>query len=190
MKILVACEYSGIVSEAFRNKGHEVWSCDILESEKNNDWHIKGDVLEVLNDGWDMMIAHPPCTYLANSGVRWLYRDIDRWPKMFEGAEFFKRLMNAPINKKVIENPIMHKYAKSIIGKGHTQLIQPWHMGDNESKAICLWIEGLNKLEKIVHDKPLNLEQRVWKMPPSPERQKERSRFFKGVAKAMADQWG
>ena len=143
MRILIACEESGVVREAFNKKGHDVWSCDILPTSIPGQ-HIQGDVLEILNDDWDMMIAHPPCTYLSNSGVSWLYKQEGRWARMRDGAEFFKKLLNAKISKVVVENPIIHKYAKEIIGSNQTQLIQPWMFGHPEKKATCLWLKGLN----------------------------------------------
>lgn len=190
MKILIACEYSAIVRDAFRDKGHDAWSCDILETEGSPDYHIIGDVLNVLNDGWDMMIAHPPCTYLANSGVRWLYNSPHRWKDLIDGACFFRKLLEAPIPRIAIENPVIHGYAKQIIGIEPTQTFQPWQFGDNESKRICLWLKGLPKL-RIKHTEPQGeVIDRVHKMPPGPDRQKERSRFFPSVAEAMACQWG
>ncbi len=151
MKVLVACEFSGIVREAFKKKGHDAWSCDILPTEIEGN-HIQGDVLNILDDGWDLMVAHPPCTYLCNSGVCWLYergtknKNLDRWDKMREEAMFFKKLLDCDIPKKAIENPIMHKYSKEIIGENQTQIIQPWQFGHGETKATCLWLKGLPKL--------------------------------------------
>ncbi len=188
MRVLVACEYSGVVRDAFRRGGHEAWSCDILPTEADPRWHIQGDVLEILDDGWDLMIAHPPCTYLCNSGVRWLSAQEGRWDAMREGAEFFKILYNADIPRIAIENPIMHKYAKKIIGTQQTQVVQPWQYGHGETKATCLWLKNLPKLEStnIVEGR----EQRIHKTPPGPDRWKERSRTFQGIADAMAQQWG
>ena len=190
MKVLVACEFSQIVTKSFRDKGHEAFSCDILPTEGNPDWHYKCDISKVIGNGWDLMIAHPPCTYLSNSGVRWLYEQEGRKGKMILGAKWFKTLLDCNIPKIAIENPIMHKYAVDIIGRRQDQIIHPWMFGENESKAVCLWLKNLPKLEAEVLIKPEKLEQRVWKMGPSPERQKERSRFFKGIADAMAAQWG
>ena len=189
MKVLIACEYSAIVRDAFRMNGHDAWSCDLLPTEGNPRWHIQGDVLKILDNGWDLMIAHPPCTYLANSGVRWFYEDVYRWPKLFEAADFFNELKNAPINKIAIENPIHHKYARALVGAQHSEKYQPWNFKDDETKAICFHLKNLNPLRRWVTKKPEHVEARVWKMPPGPERQKERSRFFKGIAKAMAEQW-
>ena len=135
-----------------------------------------------------MMIAHPPCTYLCNSGVRWLHTDETRRDKMIEGAEFFKKLLNAPINKIAVENPIMHKYAKEIIGSSQSQVIQPWQFGHGETKATCLWLKNLPLLKptKIMKERV----QRIHLLPPSKDRWKLRSKTFEGIAEAMANQWG
>jgi hypothetical protein len=134
------------------------------------------------------MIAHPPCTYLCNSGVSWLHKDINRWPKLFEGAEFFKKLLDAPIPLIAIENPIMHKYSKSIIGVNQSQVIQPWMFGHGETKATCLWLKGLPLLQ------PTNVVDgrvgRMHSLPPSVDRWKIRSETYQGIADAMASQWG
>lgn len=193
MKVLVACEYSGAVRDAFRALGHEAVSCDLLPTEVDGP-HVQGDVLALLDQGWDLMVAHPPCTYLANSGARWLYeggrgtvRDLARWAAMAEGAALFLRLLAAPIPRIAVENPVMHGHARAIIGSGPTQVLQPWQFGHGETKATGLWLKGLPKLV------PTNIvdgrEQRVWKMGPSPERWRERSRTFEGIARAMAEQW-
>lgn len=186
MKVLVACEYSGIVRDAFLERGHDAMSCDILPTESEGP-HYQGDVLDLLDGGWDLMIAHPPCTYLANSGVRWLYEKEERWQKLINGATFFRTLLEADIPKIAVENPIMHKWARKIIGRGPDQTVQPWQFGHGETKAISLWLHNLPKL------KPTNVvegrEARIHKMPPSEERSKLRSRFFEGVAAAMAEQW-
>jgi len=188
MKVLVACEYSATVRDAFRAKGHDAWSCDILPTEGNPRWHIQGNVLEVIHDTkWELMIAHPPCTYLANSGVRWLHTQEGRWKKMWAGAYFFQKLLNANIQKICVENPIPHRHAGLI---KYTQIVQPWMFGENESKATCLWLKDLPKLVPDVTVKPDKLEHRVWRMAPGPDRQKERSRFFRGISNAMAEQWG
>jgi len=188
VRVLVACEESQVVTKAFRAEGHEAYSCDIQDcSGGHPEWHIKGDALDQLDKGWDLMIAHPPCTYLCNSGVVWLHRDKARWDKMRDGAEFFKKLLNADIKKICVENPIMHKYAKEIIGVNQTQVIQPWQFGHGETKATCLWLKGLNKLE------PTNIvdgrEQRLHRLPPSKDRAKLRSKTYEGIAEAMAKQW-
>jgi hypothetical protein len=186
MKVLVACEFSGAVRDAFRANGHDAWSCDLLPSD--SPYHIQGDVLSVLDQGWDLMIAHPPCTFLCNSGVRWLHERPERWAELDKGAEFFKALMDAPIPKIAVENPIPHKYAVERIGRKYDQLIQPWQYGHGETKATCLWLKGLPKL--VPTDIVEGREQRIWKLPPSPDRWAERSKTYTGIAKAMADQWG
>ena len=165
MRVLVACEFSGIVRDAFAAKGHNAWSCDILPSERPGNHH-QSDVLDIINNGWDLIIAHPPCTYLCNSGVRWLHEREERWDQMREGAEFFKKMLKARCPKIAVENPIMHKYAVEIIGHRQDQVIQPWMFGDNESKAVCLWLKGLPKLVPEVTKKPNTLESKVWRMPP------------------------
>lgn len=185
MRVLVACEYSGIVRDAFTARGHDAMSADLLPTESPGPHH-EGDVLEVLDGSWDLMVAHPPCTYLTNSGVRWLHERPERWESMREGAEFFNALWRAPIPRVAIENPVPHKYARDIIGP-YSQSIQPWQFGDGETKRICLWLRGLPPLmpTQVVYER----EARVHMLPPGPDRQKERSRFFPGVARAMADQW-
>jgi hypothetical protein len=196
MKILIACEYSGTVRDAFRALGHDAISCDLLPTDKDGPHH-QGSVLDIINDGWDMMIAHPPCTYLANSGVSWLHKEPSRWEKLDEGAAFFRLLWEAPIGRIAIENPIMHKYAKERTGAGRqSQIVQPWMFGHTESKATCLWLKNLPPLRETNNVKtetmklPDNERQRLHYLPPSPTRWKERSTTFSGIAQAMADQWG
>ena len=194
MKILVACEFSGRVRDAFLARGHDAWSCDLCptESIKLNELgcirHIQGDVLKILDAGWDLMIAHPPCTYLCNSGVRWLYSQEGRMEKMQEAAEFFRTLLKAPIPKIAVENPIPHRYAIGIIGRKYDQIIQPWQFGHGETKATCLWLKGLRKLgtTKLVAGR----EPRIHRMPPGKDRSKLRSITYQGIADAMAAQWG
>lgn len=202
LNVLVACEESQEVTKAFRKLGHNAFSCDLQDcSGGKPEWHIKGDVLNVLNDGWDMMIAHPTCTYLTNSGVSWLWnkdgsRNEERWQNLKEGAEFFKALLNAPIPLIAIENPIPHKYAVKLIGRKYDQLIQPYQFGHAESKATCFWLKGLPKLKPTNDVKeqwkqlPKNEAQRLHYLPPCPERAKLRSKTFRGIAAAMAMQWG
>jgi hypothetical protein len=187
MKVLVACEYSGKVRDAFIAKGHDAMSCDLLPTERPGPHH-QGDVLEILWWGWDLMVAHPSCTYLCNSGVGWLHKDITRWPKLIDGAVFYRKLRDAPIKKKCIENPIMHKYARKIIEPGHIQYVQPWMFGHGETKATGLELINLPELKfaKGVEGR----EQRLHKLPPSEDRWKIRSETFQGIADAMAEQWG
>lgn len=184
--MLVACEFSGTVRDAFLEAGHDAMSCDLLPTESPGP-HYKGDVRDVLDEGWDLMVAHPPCTYLANSGVRWLYERENRWQDLIDGAVFFRDLLLADIPKVCVENPVMHKWARKIVGRGPDQTVQPYEFGHPEQKRTCFWLHGLPPLS------PTNVvegrEQRVWKEPPGPDRWKERSRFFPGIAQAMADQW-
>jgi len=189
MKVLVACEYSGIVRDAFTIKGHDAWSCDILPTDNPNGNHYEGDVKDILYNDWDLIIAHPPCTYFANSGVRWLYEKPNRWAELDKSAEFFNLFLDHPCERVAIENPVIHKHALKLINnRKYTQTIQPFQFGHGESKRTCLWLKGLPKL------KPTNIvegrEQRVWKLPPSKDRWKLRSTTFQGIADAMANQWG
>jgi hypothetical protein len=188
MKVLVGCEFSQVVTKAFRDRGFEAYSCDLLPTEGNSDWHIQGDVLDYLEDGWDLAVFFPPCTYLCNSGVRWLYTQKGRLDKLNNAAVFFRKLLNAPIPKICAENPIPHTYAIAIIGRKYDQLIQPWMFGHGETKATCLWLKNLPKLEptNIVNGR----EGRVWKESPGKDRWKRRSRTYQGIAEAMAEQWG
>lgn len=181
MKILIACEFSGIVRTAFSEVGHDAWSCDLLDTEIPGQ-HIIGNVLDVLDNGWDLMIAHPPCTYLAVSGARWFKY---RLSEQIEALKFVDSLMNAPINKIAIENPV--SIISSRIRKPD-QIIQPWMFGHGETKATCLWLKGLPKL--IPTDVVNGRKEIVRNMPPSENRWKNRSRTYSGIAKAMADQWG
>lgn len=186
MKVLIACEYSGIVRDAFIKEGHDAWSCDILSTELEGN-HIQDNVLNHLNRGWDLMIAHPPCTRLCNSGVSWLHKR-NLWNDLDEAAIFFKKLLYADIPKIAVENPIPHKYAVERIGKKYDQIVQPWQFGHGETKATCLWLKNLPKLQ------PTNVvegrEQRLHRLPPSKDRAKLRSKTYIGIAKAMANQFG
>lgn len=186
-RILIACEYSGTVRDAFRLRGFDAVSCDLLPTEQQGP-HIQGDVLEVIGPGFDMLIAHPPCTYLTNSGVSWLHKRPERWEQMRQGAEFFRQMLDAPIQFKAIENPIPHKYALEIIGRKYDQIIQPWMFGHGETKATCFWLENLPPLMSTILD--AGREQRLHRLPPSPDRWKLRSKTYQGIADAMADQWG
>lgn len=186
MRVLVACEFSGIVRDEFTALGHDATSCDILPSERPGK-HYRGDVLDILHDGWDLMIAHPPCTRLANSGVRWLH-ERDLWRELDDATNFFLSLLNAPIEYIAIENPIPHKYALERIGKRYNQIVQPYHFGHGETKATCLWLKNLPPL---VASNPVSGRMaKIHKMPPSPDRAKNRSRTYSGIARAMANQWG
>jgi len=195
MNVLVACEYSGTVRDAFARLGHNAMSCDLLETDVPGN-HYKGDVMDIINDGWDLMIAHPPCTYLTNSGVCHLHKDPKRWISLFDGADFFNSLLSSNIQKIAVENPIMHKYAKRLIGVNQSQVIQPWMFGHTEQKATCLWLKNLPLLEETnnVKDEMMLLNkterQRIHYLPPSKDRWKFRSKTFSGIADAMAKQWG
>jgi hypothetical protein len=193
MRVLVACEYSGAVRDAFAALGHDAMSCDLLPTESPGP-HYQGDVRDVLGDGWDLMVAHPPCTYLSVSGMHWTTRGL-RDPALTEEAlEFVRLLMGADIPRIAIENPV------SVIStriRKPDQTIQPWMFGHAETKATCLWLKGLLKLvpthvrggDLFTEAAPEQLENRVHRMPPGPNRWKERSRTYPGIAKAMAEQW-
>jgi hypothetical protein len=196
LKILVACEESQAVCKEFRALGHEAYSCDILTcSGGHPEWHLQGDVMFYLNSGWDLLIAHPPCDYLANSGVCHLHTDPSRWAKMIEGAKFFRVMLNADIKYIAVENPIIHKYAVDVIGRRQDQVIQPYMFGHPERKATCLWLKNLPKLRptdnvKHIMDKlPKREAQRIHYCSPGPERKKIRSKTFPGIAKALATQY-
>lgn len=184
MKVLIACEYSGVVRRAFRARGHEAISCDLLLSEDNSEYHHQSDIKDLLTQdkNWDLMIAHPPCTHLAVSGARWFK---DKKKEQKEALEFIKFLLDLPIDKIALENPI--SIISSKIRKPN-QIIQPWMFGHGETKATCLWLKNLPKLvpTNVVEGR----EQRVWKMAPGSNRWKERSRTFEGIGEAMAEQWG
>lgn len=196
MKVLVACEYSGRTRNALRERGINAWSCDILPADDGSEYHIQGDVLSILNDGWDMMVAHPPCTFLSNSGVSWLHKRPERWKKLDDGASFFKKLLDADIPLIAIENPIPHKYAVARIGSRYTQIVQPWMFGHPERKATCFWLKGLPNLipTKDVKEEmlalPRNKQHRLHYLPPSEDRWKIRSTTFQGISDAIAQQWG
>lgn len=203
MKVLVACEYSGRVRDAFRALGHDAWSCDILPSEADPAYHIEAPVQSVLHLGWDLMIAHPPCTFMANSGAKHLYlgmkkengRNEERWKSMEEGAAFFRMLLKANIPHIAIENPVMLGHAVELIGQNFTQSIQPWQFGHMEVKRTCLWLKNLPPLvaSNNVYDEMMRLpyseRAKVHHEAPGPDRWKNRSRTYAGVALAMAEQW-
>ena len=180
MKVLIACEYSGTVRDAFRALGHDAMSCDLLPTDAPGP-HYQGDVRDVLGDGWDLMIPHPPCTHLAVSGARWFHL---KQREQAEALEFVRLLMDAPIPRIAIENPV--SIISSKIRKPD-QVIQPWQYGHGETKATCLWLKNLQRLQ------PTNIvegrEPRIHRLPPSPDRWKIRSATFPGIAAAMADQW-
>jgi len=202
MKVLIACEYSGAVRDAFIKQGHDAMSCDLLPTDVPGP-HYQGSVTDILNDGWDLMIAHPPCTYLAVSGNRWLYnkdgsKNEERWANRKEALDFVRLLMDAPIKRIAVENPV--SVISSEIRKPD-QIIQPWQFGDEAQKTTCLWLKNLPKLKptKIVGKGEMVTYKSGNTMPkwyadafklPKAERQKLRSKTFQGIADAMADQWG
>ena len=180
LRVLIGCEFSGVVRDAFIAKGHTAWSCDLLPTESPGP-HVKGDVLDILNSGWDLAIFHPPCTHLAVSGARWFK---DKKEEQKEALEFVKKLLNAPIKKIALENPV--SIISSHIRKPD-QIIQPWMFGEPYQKTTCLWLKNLPQLKptKIMQER----EQKCWKLGPSPDRWKLRSITYKGIAEAMAAQW-
>ncbi len=193
MRVLVACEFSGVVRRAFRERGLDAWSCDLLPSEDDSEYHIRGDAYAAtcLCAPWDLLIAHPPCTFLTVAGARWLYkggrgreRDEKRWDGLKQAAAFFRSLLHSKIPRICIENPIPMSYANL---PPFTQKIQPWQFGHGETKATCLWLHNLPKL--IPTDIVEGRTPRVHHASPRPDRWKERSRTLPGIAAAMADQW-
>lgn len=188
MNVLVACEFSGVVRRAFRDLGHDAWSCDLLPSDDDSEFHIISDVFNCFNPldarhaNWDLIIAHPPCTHLAVSGARWFKSKLE---EQKEAIEFFIRFTKLNFTKIAIENPIG---IMSTLYRKPDQIIQPWHFGHGETKATCLWLKGLPKLSPthIVSGR----EARIHKMPPSADRGKLRSITYQGIADAMAYQWG
>ena len=192
MRVLIACEFSGTVREAFAAKGHDAWSCD-LEPTDIPGQHYQGNVMDIINDDWDMMIAHPPCTYLSNAGARFLYPNKqlneDRLKLGMEAKEFFMKLYNADIEKIVVENPIPSK----IYGlPKYTQTIQPYEYGHPFQKKTCLWLKGLPELKptNIVTDRQSTKVPGNWFNKGGKDRQKNRAKTFQGIADAMAEQWG
>ncbi|SEK36152.1 hypothetical protein SAMN04515666_101324 [Bosea lupini] len=200
-RVLVACERSGIVRRAFADRGHDAWSCDLLSAEDGSNRHIVGDARALLGDGWDLLIvAHPPCTRLCNSGVRWLSgpppgrtREA-MWAELREGAALFSAFWNAPIERICVENPVMHRHAKALIA-GYAppaQSVQPWQFGHGETKRTCLWLRNLQPLQptRIVDGRAALVHRHTGWGKRGLERAANRSRFFTGIAEAMADQWG
>jgi len=198
MRVLIACEFSGIVREAFRKRGHDAWSCDLLPTEIPGN-HIQGDVLNILNDGWNLMIAHPPCTYLANSGVQYLALNSYRYEQMSKAGRFFMKLLWADIPKICVENPLPHGYANL---PKYTQIINPFQFGNDERKKTCLWLRGLPPLLPTVNCLPPAPKGKITRRSGSKigktynyyfhqgKTAHERSRTFTGIANAMAEQWG
>ena len=197
MKVLVACEFSGRVREAFRKFDHDAWSCDLLPSDDKSKHHITGDVEQILNDGWDLMLAFPPCTYLCSSGLHWNKRVEGREKKTEEALEFVRLLLNAPVNKIALENPVGR--IGTAIRKAD-QSIHPYMFGDDASKRTCLWLKNLPLLKSTDYIEPRMIDGKArWsnqtdsgqnKLPPSKDRWKKRSETYQGIADAMALQWG
>lgn len=194
-RVLVGCETSGIVRRAFRDAGCDAWSVDVLPSEDRSNQHIIGDVRDHLEDGWHLLIAHPPCTRLCNSGVRWLSvpppgrTHSEMWRELDEGADLFSACWNAPVPRVAVENPVMHRHAKKRIRNyaAPAQSVQPWQFGHGETKRTCLWLRDLPPL--VPSDVVEGREARVHRMSPGPDRWRERSRFYAGIAAAMARTW-
>jgi hypothetical protein len=195
MKVLVACEFSGVVRRAFRDKGHDAWSCDLLPSDDGSEFHIQGDVLDILEDGWDLMIAHPPCTWLCQAQATNAARK-DR-PKITavyreerqKAFDFVMALYNAPIQKVAIENPIGYLNRKGVFRKPN-QIVRPWMFGHEYKKDICLWLRGLQNLEPTKIIEPPHKKLDFWSTKRNPNGRSLKSITFEGVAQAMAEQWG
>lgn len=203
IRVLIAGEYSGRIRTALQAEGIDTWSYDLLPAEDDGYQHIVGDVRPALSLGWDMMIAHPECTRLTNAGARWLQKpppgktQVQMWRDLFEGAELYRELRDAPISMKAIENPIMHCHARELIEPGPRQVVQPWWFGDPAFKATGWELIGLPPLvatDKLTPPKKGTPEHKAWSgvhmASPGPDRWKERSRTFPGMAKAVASQWG
>jgi hypothetical protein len=201
MRVLVACERSGVVRQAFRDRGHNAWSCDLEPADDGSDWHICDDVREVLGEQWDLIIAHPDCTYLTNSGVRHLYKHpgknydrsklygVPRWKAMFDAAAFFRLFLEVSCPRVCVENPIPHRYARDLIRMDYTQIVQPWQFGHSAKKATCLWLKGLTPL-RATEIVPRRDRKPTIHMMSGKDRSRRRSVTFSGIAAAMADQWG
>ena len=189
MKVLVACEFSGTVRDAFAANGHDAWSCDLLPSDKPGN-HYQGDIFDILKNEWDLMIAHPPCTHLAVSGAKWFK---DKQKEQAEALDFVRSIMDADITRIAIENPVSVISTKI---RKPDQIIQPWMFGHMEQKTTCLWLKGLPLLQATDNVKeemmklPKRERERLHYLPPSPDRWKNRSKTYRGIAQAMADQWG
>lgn len=196
MRVLIACEYSGIVRDAFTARGHDAWSCDLLPTEKPGK-HYQCDIIDVLHDGWDLMIAHPPCTYLCSSGLHWNKKRSERAQMTLDALSFVRLLLDAPIHKIALENPIG---AISTQIRKPDQTIQPYQFGHDASKATCLWLKNLSPLRPTQFVEPRMIDGKPrWgnqtdsgqnKLPPSKDRWKIRSETYQGIADAMANQWG
>lgn len=206
MRVLIGCETSGVFRRAFAERGHDVWSCDLLPAEDGSNRHIRCDIREILDDGWDLLaVMHPPCTRLCNSGVRWLHapppgRTLEEmWQELNEGAALFSACWMAPIDRVAIENPVMHRHARERLPATlpRPQIVQPWWFGDPFFKATGWYLRGLPKLSATAQldpPAPGTDEHKTWsavhRAPPGPDRWKFRSRSFGGMAAAAAEQWG
>lgn len=198
MRVLVACEFSGVVRQAFRRRGHDAWSCDLLPSlyqKEGAEYHITGDVTALLRQSWDLVIAHPPCTYLTNTGSKWLARNPARLCLMEQGVTFFRLCLQANAPRVCVENPIPHARAVGAIGQKYTQVVQPWMFGSRLTKATALWLKGLPQLVPSVAKRPAQIKQHrsrgeVGDLPPSWFRPYLRSVLDHHLAEAMAEQWG
>lgn len=206
LRVLIGCETSGVMRRAFAARGHDAWSCDLLAAEDGSNHHIRGDVRDHLADGWDLLVvAHPPCTRLCNSGVRWLSFPppgrtmADMWRELDEGAALFSACWNAPVPRVAVENPVMHRHARERLPADlpRPQIVQPWWFGEPQFKATGFYLRGLPPLSatnRLVPPKPGDPEHKRWsavhRASPGPDRWKFRSRTFEGVAAAAADQWG
>jgi len=198
MKVLIACEFSGIVRDAFAKRGHDAWSCDLLPTEAPGN-HYQGDIIDIVTDNWDLMIAHPPCTYLCVPGAHYLHNRFERWNKLGKAVGFFMRLYETPISKICIENPVPNRYAKL---PKYSQIIHPWQFGHELSKRTCLWLKNLPKVEPTQimqnrgerYTRTIRQQVKYGKSSNSKWYAKatiqERSRTFQGIANAMAEQWG
>lgn len=198
VRVLVGCECSGVVREAFRARGHDAWSCDLLPAEDGSPFHLHGDVLAHLGGGWDLGIFHPPCQYIANSGARWLFEKPGRWAHLYEAVQFFRALLQSPIPRVAVENSQPHKWGQEMIGRKYDQKVQPWWFGDKQKKGLCLWLRGLPPLVPDCNVGPpptsgteeAKAWESVWRMAPGPQQAANRARTFPGFARAMAEQWG
>lgn len=199
LRVLIACEASGTVRRAFEARGHDAWSCDLRPAEDKTNRHIRDDVRRVLREGWDLlMVAHPPCTRLCNSGVRWLHEPppgrsrAEMWDELREGAALFSEMWNANVPCVAVENPVMHRHAKELIRnyRAPAQSVQPWQFGDLETKRTCFWLRELPTLTPKITKRPAGVVARVHHATPGPDRWKERSKFFPGIAGAAAQTWG
>ncbi|MFN7883284.1 MAG: hypothetical protein ACK5PF_09760 [bacterium] len=188
MRVLVACEFSGRVRQAFRDFGHDAWSCDLLPSDDGSVYHVQGDVRAMLREPWDLVIAHPPCTRLCNSGVRWL-AERNLWLELEGAIIFFQACLNANAPRVAVENPVMHKYARDRIGPA-SFTVQPWQFGDNAKKRTCFWTRGLPPLVPTSDLDGSTARAECHLASPGPDRWKERSRTYPSIARALAEQYG